>query len=246
MGAKAPQPAPPASTKPSPSNAVPPRGGSGLMPPPPPAGESTANLHELLGDELRESAADDPCLPVRNLAGHIVTCNYGDWADFSKCKCSEGLLGAPEQKTAFVVAPMPLRDILASSIQVSDEMAHELAIGIRKARKQDSKIETVGQVLGVSNEPPLTIIELADARAKIRYLEADAMIVWRAQSLKINAEAARETDPQPGRLCGCGHGVHAHDQNNSGGLLGCARCGCMLWDEGDEPEPSRIVIPEFP
>lgn len=146
-------------------------------------------VNEVVEVDLLADAAEDPSMPIRNLAGHLVTCNYGDWADFSKCKCAEGLVGMPEKQTAFVVAPMPLRDLLASSIQVSDELAHELAVAIRQTIKQGQKIETVGEVLGVSNELPLTVIELADARAKIRYLEADAMISWRAISLRLNAEA---------------------------------------------------------
>ena len=201
--------------------------------------------------KLLSDASEDPCMPIRNLAGHIATCNYGDWADFSKCKCAEGLLTSPEKQTAFVVAPMPLRDTLASSVQVSDEMAHDLAMGIRQAQKQQSKIETVGEVLGVSNEPPLTIIELADARAKIRYLEADAMISWRAQSLKINAEAARTAKAEVAKVerplehvvCDCGHSVNSHDQNNNGKLLGCARCACSEWNQKlHDPNPDAEPV----
>ena len=183
-------------------------------------------------------------MPIRNLAGHLVTCNYGDWADFTKCKCAEGLLTAPEQKTAFVVAPMPLRDLLASSVHVSDEMAHELAMGIRQAQKQNNKIETVGQALGVANEPPLTVIELADARAKIRYLEADAMVAWRAQSLKINAEAnaaaerAAKAEAAATLICDCGHSVTQHKDHGVDGIT-CmlSSCGCKSFG------PPRIVRP---
>ena len=187
--------------------------------------------------DLVADAAEDPCMPIRNLAGHLVTCNYGDWADFTKCKCAEGLLSAPEQKTAFVIAPMPLRDLLASSVNVSDEMAHELAMGIRQARKQNNKIESVGEALGVSNEPPITVVELADARAKIRYLEADAMITWRAKSLKINADAARAAKVEVAGakaaatpICVCGHSVTQHelrDFKDAPCML--SSCGCKAY-----------------
>lgn len=251
MGAKAPQPAPHASTKPAPPNAVPPRGGSGLMPPPPSV--HSDNFREALGDELRENAEDDPCMPIRNLAGHIVSCNYGDWPDFSKCQCAEGLVSTPEKQTAVSVSPMPLRDMFAQSIFVSDELASDLAFSIRKERTRRQKVQPVAEALGVTDETPLTIVELTDARAKIRYLEADAMCTWRRESLRIQAEAeakAREgvkpeAEPSgivtPGaRVCRCGHGVNAHDQNNRSQLLSCTQCGCTAWGEADAP---RIIKP---
>lgn len=176
-------------------------------------------IKEVVGVDLVADAAEDPSMPIRNLAGHLVTCNYGDWPDFAKCKCAEGLVGMPEKQTAFVVAPMPLRDLLAASIQVSDESAHELAMAIRQAIKQGQKIETVGEVLGVSNEPPLTVTDLADARAKIRYLEADAMISWRAISLRLNAEAKAQAakadekpEAEPSRIVLPTSGVFAGDR----------------------------------
>ena len=197
--------------------------------------------------DLVADAAEDPCMPIRNLAGHLVTCNYGDWADFTKCKCAEGLLSAPEQKTAFVIAPMPLRDLLASSVNVSDEMAHELAMGIRQARKQNNKIESVGEALGVSNEPPITVVELADARAKIRYLEADAMIVWRGESLRINADAARAAKVEAAgakaeatAICVCGHHAAQHKAIGDDACM-LTDCGCKRYDrQADAP---RIVMP---
>lgn len=214
-----------------------------------------AKRDALTGGEvaLLEDAEQDPCVPIRNLVGHLVYCNYGDWADFTKCKCAEGLLTAPEQKTAFVVAPMPLRDILASSIQVSDEMAHDLAMGIRKAQKQGQKIETVGEVLGVSNEPLLTLIELADARAKIRYLEADAMISWRSISLRMNAEAKTKADAKPeakareqpetmNRVCQCGHAAIGHARDKEGKLMGCTQCYCSLWNPDTKPEATLTCV----
>ena len=210
-------------------------------------GASGPVLSELTDNELRENAEDDPCMPIRNLAGHLVTCNYGDWADFTKCKCAEGLLSAPEQKTAFVIAPMPLRDLLASSVNVSDEMAHELAMGIRQARKQNNKIESVGEALGVSNEPPITVVELADARAKIRYLEADAMIVWRGESLRINADAARAAKVEAAgakaeatAICVCGHHAAQHKAIGDDACM-LTDCGCKRYDrQADAP---RIVMP---
>lgn len=187
--------------------------------------------------DLVTDAAEDPCMPIRNLAGHIVTCNYGDWADFSKCKCAEGLLTSPEKQTAFVASPMPLRDIFASSIHISDDVSHDLAMGIRKAREQNQKIKTVSSVLGVGNDQPLTIVELADARAKIRYLEADAMIAWRAESLRINAEikadaeraakvdaAGAKAEATP--ICGCGHSATQHEAKDFGDSV-CMLDSCM-------------------
>lgn len=204
-------------------------------------------IKDVVTVDLLEVAADDPCMPIRNLAGHIVSCNYGDWIDFSKCKCAEGLLTAPEKATAFVVAPMPLRDILASSVQVSDEMAHELAMGIRAAQKANQKIETVGEAFGVTNDPPLTVIELADARAKIRYLEADAMISWRVQSLKIQAEAEAAAKAELAGdkaaatpICVCGHSVIQHDMDELGT---CTLSGCGCKSYTSRPGAPRIVAP---
>lgn len=197
--------------------------------------------------DLLSDAAEDPCMPIRNLAGHIVTCNFGDWVDFSKCKCAEGLANVPEKQTAFVVAPMPLRDIFASSIHISDEVAHDLAMGVRKARKQKQKIETVSAILGVGNDEPLTIIELADARAKIRYLEADAMIAWRAESLRINADVAaaeraakvKEAGDKAADtpICVCGHSVIQHEA----GICTLDACGCD--DYVGRSGPPLIVAP---
>lgn len=206
--------------------------------------------------ELLSDASEDPCMPIRNLAGHLVTCNYGDWADFTKCKCAEGLLTSPEQKTAFVVAPMPLRDILASSIQVSDEMAHELAMGIRAGIKKRKKIHPVTAVLGVEvpeEDGPLTVVDLAAARAKIRYLEADAMLAWRTHSLKINAEAKADAERAAKAevagqkaaatpICVCNHDALQHGSDDPDDVS-CALPGCDCTRYKRQADAPRIIRP---
>ena len=100
----------------------------------------------------------------------------------------------------------------------------------------------------------MTIIELTDARAKIRYLEADAMIAWRADSLRIKAEAERDAKAKvvgekaaATPICICGHGADQHETQGVGGAV-CmlSGCGCGGYKCFSEPDPSRIVIPKFP
>jgi hypothetical protein len=117
-------------------------------------------------------AERDPTLPIRNFQGHFVTCNYGDWFDFTKCDCGESLIGMPERNEAFQISPLPLRDTFAMAIDIPLDQAIELAALLKKG---EQKIETVDLITG--GEPmPLTMREVAEARARLRYLEADAMI----------------------------------------------------------------------
>lgn len=151
-------------------------------------------VNALTPEQLEEQAAADPCFPIRNLAGHRVDCNYGDFPNFTKCKCAQGLLTLPEAVAVVAVSPLPLRDHFAASVHVSDDLAHDLAAGIKaerkKAEEKEKRIHTVGNVLGLDQpERPPTIVELADAKAKIRYLEADAMIYWRVESARQQVEA---------------------------------------------------------
>jgi hypothetical protein len=172
-------------------------------------------------DRMLEDAAHDPCMPVRNLGGHIITCNYGDWPTFEKCGCAEGLAGTPSKPPTHVnVAPMPLRDFFATTIDVSYEQARELAEGIKASRMQQQRI--ISTIVG--NDEPISVVDIADARAKLRYLEADAMCHWRSESSEIQRKAAaaaaaeREANPlitldtktPSGWVCDCGHEPERH------------------------------------
>lgn len=136
-----------------------------------------------------EQAASDPCFAIRNLAGHFTTCNYGDWHDFTKCHCAESLLSAPEQSEAFQVVPMPLRDFFAASVNIPLEQAAELALLL----KGGAEAIAAGDLdLSKTIAATLTMAEVAEAKARLRYLEADAMCerrkVKRGQDETSNAE----------------------------------------------------------
>ena len=141
-------------------------------------------------DHMLEDAAQDPCMPVRNLGGHLVTCNYGDWASFDKCDCARGIAGTPQQATAVVVGPMPLRDVFAMTIDISDDHAHDMAVGIKVAEAKRQQVKLVSATLGIEDaSQQVSCVDIAEARAKLRYLEADAMLHWRVESIRVQAAA---------------------------------------------------------
>ena len=155
-------------------------------------------------NQMLEDAAQDPCMPVRNLGGHLVACNYGDWPTFEKCKCMEGLAGIPQQATAVVVGPMPIRDVIAMTINISDDHAHDMAAGIKVAEAKRQQVKLVSAALGIEDaSQQVSCVDIAEARAKLRYLEADAMLHWRVESMRVQAAAeaalagaaAREANP---------------------------------------------------
>ena len=180
--------------------------------------------------QMIEDAAHDPCMPIRNLGGHLITCNYGDWLTFDKCDCANGLAGTPDTPPTHVnVAPMPLRDWIASTINISDEAAHDMATGIKMAELKQRRIETVSAILGVDDPEAqgITVVDIAKARAKLRYLEADAMLHWRLVSLQQQRDAAELLR----LVCVCGHGPDQHDTDQAsaqdhGGSEPCRECTC--------------------
>jgi hypothetical protein len=140
--------------------------------------------------DLVAQAAEDPCMPIRNLAGHFIMCNFGDWVDFSKCDCEQGIAGAGKEPDAFAVSPMPLRDFFAATINISDDQAVELAAAVKQRRENLTPKELAQAMVG--NEPvDLTITEIAEARARLRYLEADVLLNWRTQSARLKAAAIK-------------------------------------------------------
>lgn len=126
----------------------------------------------------REKASADPNILARNAAGHWDDCNYGDWGDFSKCDCDEGLANVPNAGKAYVVAPMPLRDFFAATVVIPWEEALNLAAAEAKER-----ISLGGQV---------TLAQVVEARVRLRYLEADAMILRRAIAPAVQFEQGQE------------------------------------------------------
>lgn len=179
--------------------------------------------------DIRADGALDPCLPVRNLGGHLVTCAYGDWADFSKCDCAEGLAGIPATRAAYQVSPLPLRDLIAAHTHVSDAAALDLAIGMSQQRAADQRIQLLNDEDEGGGYKP-TIMEMADAKAKLRYLEADAMISWRAESAEIQRRVIAERKAAASaNACICGHdpALHQPTQTLAGVLPGeCTECNC--------------------
>jgi len=156
---------------------------------------------------MNDDVANDPNRAERNLRGHLVTCNYGDWLDFTKCECAEELIGVPEKRVDYHVAPMSMRDYFAASIVVSDEAAHSLATNIKR-KEASSAMITDAMGMAAAREP-LSIMDIASARARIRYLEADIMLDWRNQtkSRQIEAEKILKDD----WLCVCGHAPMNHE-----------------------------------
>ena len=132
-------------------------------------------------------------MAIRNHGGHFTYCNYGDWYDFSKCRCAEGLLSVAKTPTHVAVAPLPLRDMIAMHVQVTDEYAADMAKGMRMAIAAQNRVQLVAEVLGTAEDAPVTMADMANMKAKIRYLESDAMIVWRAEAeAKARERAAAE------------------------------------------------------
>ncbi len=99
---------------------------------------------------------------TRNTLGHLDACNYSDWVDFSKCQCAEGLACVPKQAQAYTVAPMPLRDYFAATVDVPWDVAAMVCSD------------------GVGRSGKLLCVTVIDVRAQLRYAEADAMIAARA------------------------------------------------------------------
>ena len=115
---------------------------------------------------LRGLAENDPTMLARNAAGHWDDCNYGDWGDFSKCNCAEGLASTPAKSEAVTVAPLPLRDYFAATVPVPWDDAVALA-----SAENAKRVALGGQI---------TLLEIVEARVRLRYLEADMMIAVRA------------------------------------------------------------------
>ena len=158
----------------------------------------TNTTHERKGAHiepvsLRDAGADDPSMPVRNIAGHFVDCNYGDWQDFTKCTCAVGILSGPARAEAFTVSPMPLRDYFAATVHIGHEEAYVLAKGMKAKQAQEQRITIAGQP---EANPEPTVIDIAEARAKLRYLDADAMVAWRAESRRLQRAEAAAHDAQ--------------------------------------------------
>jgi hypothetical protein len=128
--------------------------------------------------EIRKEATTDLTQCARNALGHWTDCPYWDWVDFSKCDCAKGLADVPEQAEAYQVAPMPLRDYFAATASVPWEEAVNLA-----AAEQANRVSLGGQV---------TLAEVVEARVRLRYLEADAMIVRRTIKPRAQFEAGKE------------------------------------------------------
>lgn len=190
----------------------------------------------VTGPDLRTDGALDPCMPVRNLGGHLVDCNYGDWPDFSKCDCAEGLAGIPAKRAAFHVSPMPLRDCFAMGINVSEDYARELAEGIAINKARAKMIQTPGELMAGPEPAAVSVIDIAEARAKLRYLEADAMIAWRAESLQMQAEMMAVAQASE-YVCVCGHEPEDHGRQRQA----CAHCNCEGYAQ--RPETPSITVP---
>jgi len=99
--------------------------------------------------------------PTRNALGHWDGCPYWDWRDFSKCQCEDGLACITES-TIHTVSPMPLRDFFAATVNLPWQAAVDAAVDGSKLSRP-------------------TLAEVIEIRARMRYIEADAML--RARSL---------------------------------------------------------------
>lgn len=208
--------------------------------------KETTTIIELTQDEEREAARDDPNLAVRNAFGHWTGCNYGDWLDFSKCDCAEGLAGVPAKHQAMTVEAMPLRDYFAATVTIPWEEGVNLA-----AQENSERIAIGGGV---------TLAEVIEARCRLRYLEADAMIIRRAHPPREQFEAGKERGKNYGEslsdagaddglstkyLCQCGHQPERHrariavgGQVATAGINGgdCELCDCRSYTETPAPQ----------
>lgn len=126
----------------------------------------------------REQAAESLTEASRNSLGHWRDCNYWDWLDFSKCDCADGLANVPSEAKAYTVAPIPLRDYFAATATIPWEEALNLAAAEHKER-----IALGGGV---------ALAEVVEARVRLRYLEADAMIIRRAVPPAVQFEQGKE------------------------------------------------------
>jgi len=130
----------------------------------------------------------DQTKEARNSLGHFEDCNYWDWPDLSKCNCAAGLAGANNGAGPYQISPIPLRDHFACAVTPSDEEALNLAM---------AEFNATNAIHLVNKKQAPTIGDIIIARARLRYIEADAMIeVRKAKPETRRSEEAKENPEQ--------------------------------------------------